>query len=431
LNEMKETGFSVYKERALLMGVFTPETDVSGDEPLGELEKLAETAGAVVIEKAVQKRSKVDFAYCVGKGKAKEIAELAKALRIDVIIFDKELTPAQVKNLESLTNTKVIDRTELILDIFSTHARTNQAKLQVELARLEYAYPRLKNLWEHFSRFEGGIGVRGPGEQQLELDRRLIRRRIDKLKGELRTIEKRKEAQVSKRKNFFQICLVGYTNAGKSTLMNALTDAHMRVEDKLFATLDTRTRLLKIEASRQRILLSDTVGFIRRLPHHLVASFHATLEELEQADLLIHIIDVSQDDATLEVLAVESVLTELGCHHKRQLKVFNKMDAIGDYAEYTILRKRYPDAIEISALRKQGLDELCDRIRRVVNEDRKKVRVRADAGNGKFLSFILSRGELISRSYLNSEVIMEVELEEKAIEAARRIDRSAEIKVLP
>ena len=430
MNEMKETGLSVYRERALLMGVFSPETDVAADEDFGELEKLAETAGAVVIEKVVQKRRKPDFAYCVGKGKAKEIAQLAKTLRIDAIIFDEELTPAQVKNLESVTNTKVIDRTELILDIFSTHARTSQAKLQVELARLEYTYPRLKNLWEHFSRFEGGIGVRGPGEQQLELDRRLIRKRIDKLKKELRTIEKRKEAQVSKRKDFFQVCIVGYTNAGKSTLMNALTDAHMRVEDKLFATLDTRTKLLKIEGTRQRILLSDTVGFIRRLPHHLVASFHATLEELEQADLLIHIIDVSQSDATLEVMAVESVLSELGCQHIKQVKVFNKMDAINDYAEYTILKNRYPDAIDISALRKQGLRELCVQLGRIVNEHRKKVRIRADAGNGKFLSYILSEGDLISKSYLNSEVIMEVELEERAIQAARKIDGSAEIEVL-
>jgi len=429
LSDLKDTGLSVYRERALLMGTFVPGLDVAGDERLEELQKLAETAGADVVEKVVQKK-RPEVTYYVGKGKAEEIAALAKALRADVIISDKELTPAQVRNLEELTGVKVIDRTELILDIFATHARTNQAKLQVELAQLEYTYPRLKNLWGHFSRFEGGIGVRGPGEQQLEVDRRLIRKRIDTLKQKLRDIERRKERQVKHRSDFLTICIVGYTNAGKSTLMNALTNAGMLVEDKLFATLDTRTRILKLPGCKREILLSDTVGFIRRIPHYLVASFHATLEELTKADLLLHVVDVSQYDASVEVMAVQKVLAELGCRDKRQIQVFNKMDAVGDYTEYDILKNRYPEAIEISALRGEGIEELREAIKRFINEEKRKVKIKVDAGSGKFLSFIFTKGDILTRSYLDSEVIIEANLEERIIETARRIDARADIEVL-
>ena len=429
MSELKDTGLSVYRERALLMGTFVPGLDVAGDERLEELQKLAETAGADVVEKIVQKK-RPEVTYYVGRGKAEEITALAKAVRADVIISDKELTSAQVRNLEELTGIKVIDRTELILDIFATHARTNQAKLQVELAQLEYTYPRLKNLWGHFSRFEGGIGVRGPGEQQLEVDRRLIRKRIDTLKQKLRDIERRKERQVKHRSEFLTICIVGYTNAGKSTLMNALTDAGMLVEDKLFATLDTRTRILKLPGCKREILLSDTVGFIRRIPHYLVASFHATLEELTKADVLLHVVDVSQYDASVEVMAVQKVLAELGCHNKRQIQVFNKMDAVRDRTEYDILKNRYTEAIEISALRGEGIEELREAVKRIINEDKKKVKIKVNAGSGKFLAFIFTKGDILTKNYLDSEVIIEANMEERIIEAARRMDERANIEIL-
>jgi len=278
-------------EAAVLVRVVLP-NQLFENDPLEELEGLATTAGTRVIGGLVQRREKPDARTFLGRGKVEELEILAHANAADVVIFDNDLSPGQTRNLERVLNTKVLDRTELILDIFATHARTYEARLAVELAQLEYSLPRLKRMWTHLSRMKLGVGMRGPGEKQLEVDRRLVERRIHDLRSELRGIEKRKERQVAARDDHMTVSLVGYTNAGKSTLMNRLTNAEVLVEDKLFATLDTRTRRWQLPHWGP-VLLSDTVGFIRDLPHRLIASFKATLEEARQADLLLHVADVS------------------------------------------------------------------------------------------------------------------------------------------
>lgn len=335
--ESKRTELSVRAERAILIKTIL--TNENGCEnPFFELKKLTKTAGAKIVDQLIQKRPKIDPVYYIGKGKANELAALCTKTNADVIICDHDLNPSQVKNLEKITNTKVIDRSELILDIFSTHARTKQAKMQVELAQNEYMLPRLKHLWSHLERIEGGIGMRGPGEKQLEIDRRLASKKIVDLKKKLSKIRKTKQQQISSRKNFINISLVGYTNAGKSTLMNALTGAGVLVEDKLFATLDTKTKDLNIIKGK-KVLLSDTVGFINKLPHHLVSSFNATLEEAKHADLLIHVVDISSPHFMEQIDSVNNVLKELGCYEKSTLIVLNKLDVINDLSPIAILKK--------------------------------------------------------------------------------------------
>ncbi|MHC4861268.1 MAG: GTPase HflX, partial [Planctomycetota bacterium] len=280
---MESTGRRrIEKESAILVGLVRPEDETLFEPPLSELSRLAETAGAVVVERVLQKRTRPQPATFIGKGKAREIGEMAEALAIDVVLFDHDLTPAQVRNLEKITKRKVVDRSELILDIFATRAQTREARVQVELAQLEYLRPRLRRMWTHLDRQQAagqsgsaGIGTRGPGETQIEVDRRIVHRRIHALKKEIRDIERRHHTRASGRRGYFTVSLVGYTNAGKSTLLRALTGAETLIEDRLFATLDTTTRAWSLPSGKQ-VFLSDTVGFIRGLPHHLVASFHAT-----------------------------------------------------------------------------------------------------------------------------------------------------------
>ncbi|MHC5100713.1 MAG: GTPase HflX, partial [Planctomycetota bacterium] len=297
----------VHQERAILVGVILKRKEkTSNDDVLGELTALAESAGAVVVDRFIQKMGRVSAATYIGSGKAKMLAERVDAKEADVVIFDNDLSPAQIRELEKIVECKVLDRSELILDIFATRARTHQAKLQVELAQLEYTYPRLTRMWSHLDTVAGaggaggvgavgGIGTRGTGEKQLEIDRRLVNKRITELKRNIAAIDKRKIREIDGRSDFYTISLVGYTNAGKSTLMNALTDAGVFVQDQLFATLDTRTRKWQVDAGVE-VLLSDTVGFVSKLPHHLVASFKATLEETINADLLLHVVDASSVD---------------------------------------------------------------------------------------------------------------------------------------
>ena len=299
------------QERAILVGVILSHTDTTPDDPLEELRGLAKTADLNVLGEMLQKRHQIDIATYIGSGKVEELKLLVDAHEADVVVFDNDLGPAQTRNLEQQLEVKVVDRTEVILDIFATHARTHEAHLQVELAQLEYAMPRLKRMWTHLSRYKGGIGVRGPGEKQLEEDRRLVSHRIQELKAKLKKIQARKEREVASRDAVPTVSLVGYTNAGKSTLMNALTEAGVLVEDKLFATLDTRTRRWRFGGGGF-VLLSDTVGFIRDLPQALVASFKATLEEARQADLLLHVVDASSPEAEAQIRAVKAVLQELG-----------------------------------------------------------------------------------------------------------------------
>ncbi len=338
--DLKRTERLGRQERVILVGVILPDHDTNNDDPLDEIRGLAKTAGLHVAGTMLQKRQQVDIATYIGSGKVEEPKVLVQAHEADVVVFDNDLGPAQTRNLERVLEVKVVDRTEVILDIFATHARTHEAHLQVELAQLEYAMPRLKRMWTHLSRYKGGIGVRGPGEKQLEEDRRLVGHRIQELKAKLAKIQARKEREVAGRVDVPTLSLVGYTNAGKSTLMNALTDAGVLVEDKLFATLDTRTRKWRFRGGGQA-LLSDTVGFIRNLPHALVASFKATLEEARQADLLLHVVDASNPEAENQMRAVGEVLTELGLEDHPTLLVFNKADRVPDRSFLDVLRAHH------------------------------------------------------------------------------------------
>src|SRR5438067_3310983 len=346
---------SVRKERAVLVTVALPHRPWVGTDPLDELTGLATTAGAVIVGGLLQRRQQIHHATYVGKGKVQELTDLVQATDADVVIFDNELTPAQVRNLEKATGVKVLDRSELILDIFASRARTHEARLAVELAQLEYSLPRLKQMWTHLSRQKGGgIGLRGPGETQLEVDRRLVGNRIRDLKGRLAEVQARKQREVRTRREEHTVSLVGYTNAGKSTLLNALTGAGVVARDQLFSTLDTRTRQWAIK-DWGRVLLSDTVGFIRDLPHHLIASFKATLEEARQARLLLHVVDASSPVAEEQVTAVNAVLKELGCDAKPTLLVLNKADKVPDRSYLDVLMSHHPKAVAVSAATGQGL----------------------------------------------------------------------------
>jgi GTP-binding protein HflX len=330
-----------------------------GDEAstLDELGLLVRTAGGEVVGELRVRRGSVHPATFLRKGKMEELGQLVEALEADLVVFDDDLSPAQVRNLGKALEMKIIDRTELILDIFARRAQTREAQLQVELAQLQYLLPRLTRLWEHLSRLGGGIGTRGPGETQLEVDRRRVRERISVLKGRLASIDKEREIQSRRRRWMFRAALVGYTNAGKSTLFNALTRAGVLEENLLFATLETTTRRLFLggdastgDRRRDTILLSDTVGFIRKLPHHLVASFRATLREVRESDLLIHVVDVSQENFHQQMAVVEEVVQALldGRPIARTL-VFNKADLVSEDT-LLALRGEYPDAQVLSAL---------------------------------------------------------------------------------
>jgi GTP-binding protein HflX len=374
-------------------------------DPFEELERLVLTAGAEILGKVLQRREHPDPATYVGSGKVREIAQQAEALGCDLVIFDNELSSGQVRNLEKALEKKVIDRTEVILDIFATHARSNQAKLQVELAQLEYALPRLRNLWTHFGQMVaghgglgGGIGTRGPGEQQLEVDRRLARQRITDLKREIVRIEARKRREVSARAANYTVALVGYTNAGKSTLLNALTGSDVLVEDKLFSTLDTKTRVWRLP-NRQRVLLSDTVGFIRDLPHHLVASFHATLEEAREADLQLHVVDASHPEAAGQIAAVRSVLDALGCAGKTAIGVLNKADRVEDALSLRVLERAFPESVACSAKTGQGLDALAAAVERAIAGRFVEMDLEIPAGDGKTIAALARYGQILSREY--------------------------------
>ena len=351
-----------HKERCILIGLARNRNDRwEVEDHLTELDSLARTSGAEVIETFVQNRLAPDPAYFIGKGKLEEIALFIEENQIDLVIFDDELSPAQIKNIERLLSKKVIDRAGLILDIFAGHARTKEAKVQVELAQLNYLLPRLTRQWQHLSRQVGGIGTKGPGETQLETDRRLIRQRIAHLKNNLARIDHQRKTQRKQRKQLFRAALIGYTNAGKSTLLNALSGAHVLIEDKLFATLDTTVRRVEIEPATS-VLLSDTVGFIRKLPHHLVASFRSTLAEAAEADLLLHVVDISHPQFAAHIRVVRQLLNELHIEKTPQLLVFNKVDRIDDLALLKQVHLSYPEALFVSARRKLGLHTLKQKI---------------------------------------------------------------------
>ena len=402
---------AVDREVAIVVRVMLPGDEFETD-PLNELQGLAETAGAIVVAGLSQRLEKPNIATYLGKGKTEELVTLVEFHAADVVIFDNDLSPAQVRNLEQALSAKVLDRTELILDIFATHAQTYESRLAVELAQLEYSLPRLKRMWTHLSRLKMGVGMRGPGEKQLEVDRRLVEKRIHELKTELGKIEKRKERQVRGRRGTMTVSLVGYTNAGKSTLMNALTQAEVLAQDKLFATLDTRTRRWHLP-SWGPVLLSDTVGFIRDLPHRLIASFKATLEETLQADLLMHVADASNPAVGDQITAVFGVLQELGIDEKDTLLVLNKVDAIDDPATLKWLQNKYPSAVHISAKSGEGFDRLASAVSDALSRSFKNVEIELPVTNGKLLAYLAAKGEVLSTHYGDESVKVRCRLPQK------------------
>ena len=386
-------------ERAILVALNTKELSRElVEEHLAELEELALTAGAETILKIIQDRYSIDPAYYIGKGKAEELVSLAELNEIDLVIFDDDLSPIQLRNLERLVNKKIVDRSGLILDIFASRAKTKEAKTQVELAQLQYLLPRLTRAWTHLSKQYGGIGTKGPGETQIETDRRIIRTRISVLKEKLEQIESQRTTQSSGRKDIIKISLVGYTNAGKSTLFNLLTSANVFAEDKLFATLDSTTRSFDL-GKKQKILLSDTVGFIRKLPHHLVASFKSTLNEVRDADIILHVIDVSHPFFEDHVNVVEQTLKDLKCDTKTQIKVFNKIDAVDDRNKIHYVHSKYENSIVISAQRGINISRLKERLIKITEENFVEEKIVLKLADTKKAAKIHTLAEVISTRY--------------------------------
>jgi GTPase len=371
------------------------------DEHLEELARLTDTAGGEVVGAVVQRIDAPSPRYYVGDGKARELADLVAEREADLVVFDEELSPAQGKNLEELIGVRVMDRSELILDIFATRARSKEARMQVELAQLEYLLPRLRRMWSHLSRIRGGIGLRGPGETQLETDRRLIGTRITDLKKKLKEVAKARAVQRKSREGSYRAALVGYTNAGKSSLLRALSGSDLFVEDRLFATLDSATRSVDL-GSGYDALVTDTVGFIRKLPHHLVASFRSTLEEAREADVLLHVIDASHPDWEEQREVVLDVLEDLGLDERDKIMVFNKMDCLtSDRVEALRDRIRTLEvtpAVFVSALRPDSLDAVRDTLRARVQGRLARVVLRIPVADGESIAAVYREGEVMERS---------------------------------
>ena len=419
----------VRKERAVLVAAVLRARD--GGDDLVELTALAESAGAIVVDRFQQKIRKISATTYIGKGKAVLLDKRVNRFKADVVIFDNDLSPRQIRELEKIVKVKVLDRGELILDIFATRAKTKQAKLQVELAQLEYTYPRLTRMWLHLDAVAGagggtaagavgGIGTRGPGEQQLEIDRRLVNKRITQLKRELVNIDKRKIREIDGRKGLFKICLIGYTNAGKSTLLNALTDADVFVEDRLFATLDTRTRKWTLGRGAE-VLLSDTVGFLKSLPHQLIASFKATLEEAINADLLVHIVDVSNPKALNQIESVNNVLAEIGCGESPILLVLNKVDIVRKVSDLEMLQTLLPDAVCISAKTGYGLERLSEAVLARYKGSVLLLRVSSSQSDGRIQSFLRAYGRIVKEQYLNGSVQIDATLGRNQLPGLERL----------
>jgi GTP-binding protein HflX len=386
------------------------------DEHLRELERLADTAGAVVVGELTQQLDRPHPGTYLGKGKLDELKSMVRDRDASLIIFDDELTPSQGNTVEQTIGTRVVDRAELILDIFATRARSSEAKMQVELAQLEYTLPRLTRMWTHLEKFRGGIGMRGPGETQLETDRRLINHRIKLLKERLVHVQQNRAVQRQSRTGSFKASLVGYTNAGKSSILRGMTgSADVHVEDRLFATLDPLTREVDL-GENARVLLTDTVGFIRKLPHHLVASFRATLEETRDADLLLHVVDASHPLWEEQRLVVDQVLLDLGLHEQPVLLVFNKTDLLDEEALLQLQERvlgLVPSAIFVNTTSDEALDPLRRALRHAVRARRPVAEVWLSSGDGRMLAEIHAHGEVLEQRTEGDQLVVRARLPER------------------
>ena len=420
------TSLTLNKERCYLIGADVPGRYERSEDPLSELASLVDTAGGEVIGKLTQKLDHPHRRYFLNKGKFYDLVDLVKESGADTIVVDDNLSATQLVSLEEASRAKVIDRSEVILDIFTSRARSREAQLQVELAQLQYKLPRLERMWTHLERLGGGIGTRGPGESQIESDRRELRRKISVLTADIDDIKHRKEREVATREEEFTTCLVGYTNAGKSSLLNKLTDAGTYVENQLFATLDTLTRKLKLP-SGNTILISDTVGFIRRLPHHLVASFHATLEEAAQSNLLLYVIDAADPMSYVHARTVEETLSSLGMGDKERLYVLNKTDLIADPAYARRVKEYFTPSIAVSAVTGEGMDELIRYIDEKSLLRKRTVRLRIAAGDGKRLALLNQVGLVQETEYDGGDALVKVTLEVADFERIKKLPGKCEV----
>ncbi len=412
---MMDINFTSEKEKSIVVGIKLPTlTRQHVNDYLDELVLLADTAGSQVVHRIVQERVSIEASTFIGAGKAEEIAELVKEENIDLVIFDDDLSRTQVRNLEKIINCKIVDRSGLILDIFAARAKSKEAMTQVELAQLQYTLTRLTRMWTHLSKQYGGIGTKGPGETQIETDRRAIRKRLQLLKEKLTQIDKEREVQRKGRKDFTRIALVGYTNAGKSTLMNALADADVFVEDRLFATLDTTVRLMQLPHSQQ-VLLSDTVGFIRKLPPNLISSFKSTLAEVVEADILLHVVDVSHPLFEEQIQTVISTIEELGAESKITIMVFNKIDALSDRTILNELTKKFVGSIAVSALRGINIPALKEKLFSYVSEEFIERVVETDHLNYKVISKLHDIGEILEKKFGNKKVSIKIRFNKKRL----------------
>ena len=395
------------KEKAILVGVELPshERTFQLEYSLEELERLAETAGAKVIQKFTQQLRHITPSTLIGRGKVEEIQASVQELHPDLVIVDEDLTPAQQRNLEAAFKIRVIDRSQLILDIFAQRARSNEGKVQVELAQLEYLLPRLTRQWTHLSRLGGGIGTRGPGETQLEVDRRRIRERISHLKRRLTTVERTRTLQRKERDEvpFATVALVGYTNAGKSTLMNTLTRAGVFVEDKLFATLDPTTRALRLPQG-DKVMLVDTVGFINKIPHSLIEAFKSTLEEVRSADLLLHLVDLANPVFDEQIEVIEEVLSEIGAGEIPVLLVPNKIDVVPSVPFQQFKSRATEGVCPISALTGAGIDRLLGVIGTILDQGKERFQACFASSQGGLLSLLRERGRIIKETYEDNQI---------------------------
>lgn len=401
-------------EKALLIGIYTSGKDKQlCEDYLGELERLAETSGVETVDKIPCSVKKIDAGTYLGAGKIDELIARATELSADIIIFDDEISPQQQRNLEKLFKKSVIDRTELILEVFAQRAQTKEARLQVELAKVKYQFPRLKRLWTHLSRQTSGGGgfTKGEGEKQIELDRRMLREQVEKLQKEIKEVSAQRHTQRSARlrSRIPTFAIVGYTNVGKSTLLNALTQAGVLVEDKLFATLDTTTRKFTLP-NRQDILLIDTVGFIRKIPHTLVAAFKSTLEEAVYTDILLHLVDVSNPMAESQAEETMKVLTELHAADRPIITVLNKIDQCKNPLLIHKLRLKFPKTVAISALHRTGFDELLERMEQEISKLRTIVNLRIPQSQYALISELMREGRVITSDYEENDVLLQIEI---------------------